>query len=58
MVDADNAGPESEEVALFDWDRIPWDKLAFPSVHWALRHYRETRDERVFTPRGNPVDGL
>lgn len=52
------AGPESEEVALFDWDRIPWDDLAFPSVHWALRHYRETRDERVFAPRSNPVEGL
>lgn len=52
------AGPESLEVALFDWDRIPWDDLAFPSVHWALRHYHETRDDRVFAPRGNPVDGL
>lgn len=52
------AGPESEEVALFDWDRIPWDDLAFPSVHWALRHYHETRDHQVFAPRGNPVDGL
>lgn len=52
------AGPESEEVALFDWDRIPWDDLAFPSVHWALRHYRETRDHPVFAPRSNPVDGL
>lgn len=52
------AGPESEEVALFDWDQIPWNDLAFPSVHWALRHYHETRDERVFAPRGNPVDGL
>ena len=52
------AGPESEEVALFDWDGIPWEDLAFPSVHWALRHYRETRDERVFAPRGNPLDGL
>ncbi|MBL8706769.1 MAG: NUDIX domain-containing protein [Rhodospirillales bacterium] len=52
------AGPESEEVALFDWDRIPWDDLAFPSVHWALRHYHETRDHPVFAPRSNPVDGL
>lgn len=52
------AGPESEEVALFDWDRIPWDDLAFPSVHWALNHYRETQDQQVFAPRSNPVDGL
>jgi len=52
------ARPESEEVALFDWDRIPWNDLAFPSVHWALRHYRETQDQQVFAPRSNPVDGL
>lgn len=33
-------GPESLEVALFAWDDIPWDELAFPSVKWALDHYR------------------
>src|SRR3546814_19357095 len=37
------AGPESREVGLFDWAEIPWDELAFPSVHWALGHWRETR---------------
>lgn len=52
------AGPESEEVALFDWDKIPWDELAFPSVHWALGHFRETAGQAVFAPRGNPTDGL
>jgi hypothetical protein len=34
------AGPESQEVGLFRWDEIPWDDLAFPSVRWALHHYR------------------
>jgi ADP-ribose pyrophosphatase YjhB (NUDIX family) len=34
------AGPESTDVKLLDWDDIPWDDLAFPSVSWALRHYR------------------
>ncbi len=34
------AGPESLEVALFGWDQIPWSDIAFPSVHWALAHYR------------------
>ncbi|WP_300302732.1 NUDIX hydrolase, partial [Ferrovibrio sp.] len=34
------AGPESLEVRLFDWGEIPWSDLAFPSVHWALNHYR------------------
>lgn len=34
------AGPESLEVGLFAWDDIPWSELAFPSVAWALTHYR------------------
>ena len=35
-----SAGPESLEVALFDFDDIPRDEIAFPSVHWALDHDR------------------
>lgn len=35
------AGPESDEVRLFDWDEIPWDALAFPSVAWALKRSRQ-----------------
>ena len=31
------AGPESLEVRFFAWEEIPWDDIAFPSVHWALR---------------------
>jgi ADP-ribose pyrophosphatase YjhB (NUDIX family) len=55
LVSADvSAGPESEAVGLFDWDGIPWDELAFPSVRWALHHWREVKDEAVFAPRGNP----
>lgn len=34
------AGPESLEVRLFAWEEIPWDELAFPSVHWALRAWK------------------
>lgn len=34
------AGAESEAVALFRWDEIPWEHLAFPSVRWALERYR------------------
>lgn len=44
------AGIESEEVALMSWDEIPWDALAFPTVRWALEHYRAaagTVDERT-----------
>jgi ADP-ribose pyrophosphatase YjhB (NUDIX family) len=35
------AGPESEDVALMAWDEIPWNELAFPSVHWGLERFRE-----------------
>ena len=47
-------GEESLEVALFAWDEIPWDEIAFPSVHWALADWRETRDLPAFAPRTNP----
>jgi ADP-ribose pyrophosphatase YjhB (NUDIX family) len=33
-------GPESLEVRFFDWEDIPWDDIAFPSVRWALRAWR------------------
>jgi ADP-ribose pyrophosphatase YjhB (NUDIX family) len=48
------AGPESQEVGLFGWDEIPWDALAFPSVHWALNHFREGEDTGDHTVRTNP----
>lgn len=35
------AGPESLDVRLFAWEEIPWDDLAFPSVRWALRAWKE-----------------
>ena len=53
-----SAGPESEAVGLFEWEDIPWGELAFPTVGWALRHWRETKDEAAFAPFSNPVDGL
>jgi len=49
------AGPESLDVRLFSWNEIPWDELAFPSVKWALRHYRDTRHLAVFAPFVNPA---
>jgi len=48
------AGPESAEAALIAWDDIPWRELAFPSVRWALDHYRAVRDQAVFAPATNP----
>lgn len=52
--DAFAAGPESAEVALYKWDEIPWDDIAFPSVHWALGHYREAAGRAVIPPFTNP----
>jgi ADP-ribose pyrophosphatase YjhB (NUDIX family) len=49
------AGPESLEVALFRWDEIPWDNIAFPSVRWALHHDREARASGDFTARFAPL---
>lgn len=43
-------GPESLEVGLFAWDEIPWDDLAFPTVHWALRYFQATRHDARLAP--------
>lgn len=47
-------GPESEAVQLYDWDDIPWDEIAFPSVIWALGHYRESLESDDASARTNP----
>ncbi len=55
LIDGKHApGAESLETALFEWDNIPWDELAFPCVTWALNHHREVVDDKVFQPRTNP----
>ena len=53
-----SAGPESQDVALFEWDDIPWPDIAFPTAGWALRHFYETREKTDFPPFTNPIDGL
>ena len=52
------ARDETLEAALFAWDEVPWDDLAFPSVRWALTHWRETRDSGDTTARTNPPGEL
>ena len=49
-----SAGDESLEVGLFTWDEIPWDELAFPSVHWALTQYRSVLGKDAIVPFTNP----
>lgn len=48
------AGTESIETKLFEWQDIPWEELAFPSVQWALGHYRQSRTLADFAPFSNP----
>ncbi len=45
-----SAGIESLEVALFDWDDIPWDNLAFPTAKWALKTWKENQSREVAEP--------
>ncbi|MDG2479688.1 MAG: NUDIX hydrolase [Alphaproteobacteria bacterium] len=45
---------ETLEVGLFGWETIPWDDLAFPSVHWALNDWKAARDTGDFAARTNP----
>jgi ADP-ribose pyrophosphatase YjhB (NUDIX family) len=47
-------GPESEAVALLRWDEVPWEEIAFPSVHWALRQHRSIAGKPLGAPFGNP----
>lgn len=49
-------GVESKAVALYDWDEIPWDEVAFPSVIWALEQAREVKDLDVFPTFTAPPD--
>ena len=51
-------GIESEDVGLFTWDDIPWDEIAFPPVHWAFAHYRETLGQTDFAPRSEMPMGV
>jgi len=44
------AGPESLEVKLFDWDDIPWSDLAFPITAEILRQYHRTKDQITVMP--------
>jgi len=47
-------GPESLEVGLFGWHEIPVDRIAFPSVKWALDAWREQGPSPLGRPATNP----
>jgi ADP-ribose pyrophosphatase YjhB (NUDIX family) len=48
------AGAESLDVALFPWQQIPRDEIAFPSVHWALDAWHRAGSGPLGVPAGNP----
>ena len=48
------AGPESAEVALYGWDEIPYDEIAFPTVHWMLAAERAIQNGEGGAPFSNP----
>ncbi len=48
-----SAGEESLEVQLFDWESIPRDDIAFPTVHWALNHDLSAEQGGLKAPFGN-----
>lgn len=51
-------GEESLETELFEWDRIPRQDIAFPTVHWALEHDRLAQNANHAVPFTNPEGGL
>jgi len=48
-------GEESLEVGLFEWDEIPWNEIAFPTVLWALQNHRAVMGQTDFAPFTNPA---
>jgi ADP-ribose pyrophosphatase YjhB (NUDIX family) len=52
LLDLDfSAGDESLEVGLFSRERVPWERLAFPTVALALQTFFEDRERGSFTAR-------
>ena len=51
------AAEETSEVGLFAFDEIPWEDLAFPTVHWALNRHHSLGDSPLGAPATNPVGG-
>jgi len=56
LVDDFAAGDETEAVALFDEEEIPWGELAFPVVDRTLRHYFDDRLRREFPVHTADID--
>ena len=56
LLDLDfSPGAESTQVELFDPARIPWDRLAFGTIHQTLRFYLADKAEGVFRQRNGDL---
>ena len=49
-----SAGPESQQVRLFEFDALPVADFAFPSVSWAIDHFQRVRGADRFPAFRNP----
>ncbi|MFP1630634.1 NUDIX domain-containing protein [Zhengella sp. ZM62] len=47
-------GPESLDVALYGWNDIPHDEIAFPTVHWMLAAEKAVQEGKGGAPFTNP----
>jgi len=54
--DTFKAGIESLEVKLFSEDEIPWDELAFRTIHYSLKYFFEDRRAGHFKMRSHQVE--
>jgi ADP-ribose pyrophosphatase YjhB (NUDIX family) len=52
------AGAESLEVQLFPWDKVPWERLAFPVIHETLVRYVEDRRQGRYQVHVGVVERL
>lgn len=58
LIDLDfAAGEETLEVGLFDVTTLPWDELAFPTIHHTLRFLLEDRSIGHFPMRMGDIVG-
>jgi ADP-ribose pyrophosphatase YjhB (NUDIX family) len=51
-------GEESSDAALFSAGEIPWDQLAFPTIHKTLKYYLRDRERGDFPLRMRDIDPM
>lgn len=51
-------GEESADAALFTAEELPWDELAFPTIHQTLDFFLHDREQGCFPIRTRDIDPL